>query len=87
MRVVELKNLQREEGQIFYLRKYNCTAVLDLPIATEEVPIYFEIETDPFGQKNIVLNITKQVNYPLLPVKKALLDFILAEELEGRLPC
>lgn len=87
MKVVELKNIQREEGQIFYLKKYNCDAVLDLPIATETVPIYFSIETDPFGRKNIELSITKQVNYPLLPVKKALLDFILTEELEGRLPC
>lgn len=87
MRVAEFKNLQREEGQIFYLKKYNCIAVLELPIETEEVPIYFEIETDPFGRKNITLTISKQVNYPLLPVRKALLDYILTEELEGRLPC
>jgi len=87
MKVAEFKNLQREEGQIFYLRKYNCVAVLELPIETEEVPIFFSIETDPFGRKNIELSITKQVNYPLLPVKKALVEFILSEDEEGRLPC
>jgi len=87
MKVAEFKNLQREEGQIFYLRKYNCVAVLELPIETEEVAIFFSIETDPFGRKNIELSITKQVNYPLLPVKKALAEFILSEDEEGRLPC
>lgn len=87
MKVSEFKSLQREEGQIFYLRKYNCIAVLELPIETEEVPIFFSIETDPFGRKNIELKIEKQVNYPLLPVRKALLEFILNEDNEGRLPC
>ena len=87
MRVIELKNLQREEGQIFYLRKYNCNAVLELPIEIAEVPIYFSIETDPFGRKNIELSFLKQINYPLLPIKKAILDFILSEDYEGKLPC
>ncbi len=87
MKVAELKNIQWEEGQIFYLRKYNCTAVLELPIETEEVPIFFSIESDPFGRKNIDLTINRQINYPLLPVKKALLEFILSEDSEGRLPC
>lgn len=87
MKIVELKDLQREEGQIFYLRKYKTKVVVDLPISQEEVPISFTIETDPFGKKNIELSIEKQINYPLLPLKKAIKDFILAEDLQGRLPC
>lgn len=87
MRVVELKNLQREEGQIFYLKKYNCDAVLELPTSTEETPIFFTIETNPFGQKYIELTFIRPINYPLVPVKKALLEYILTEEMEGRLPC
>ena len=87
MKVVELQNLQREEGQIFYLRKYQCDAVLEFPTSTEVTPIFFSIETNPFGQKTIELSLVKPINYPLLPVKKALLDFIFTEELEGRLPC
>ncbi len=87
MKIEGLKDLQREEGQIFYLRKYKCKAVVNLPIAKEEVPIHFTIEMNPLGQKNIDLTIEKQINYPLLPLKKAITDFILTEELEGRLPC
>ena len=87
MRVLELKNLQREEGEIFYLRKYICDALIEFPTSKEEVSVLFSIETNPFGQKNIEISFNKALNYPLIPVKKALLQFIQNEENEGRLPC
>jgi len=87
MRVVQLDNLQQEHGQVFYFKKYTCNAVIEFPTSTEEVPIFFSIETNPFGQKTIELSFIKPINYPLLPVKKALLEYIFTEELEGRLPC
>lgn len=87
MRVVEFKNLQREEGEIFYLRKYACDALIEFPTSSDLVPIQFSIETNPIGQKIIELSFVKSINYPLLPVKKALLQYILTEEQEGRLPC
>lgn len=86
MKVLELQNLQREEGQIFYLRKYTCDAVIELPTATETAGILFTIEVNPMGKRIINITFVKPVNYPLLPVKKALTEFILTEELEGRLP-
>ena len=87
MRVLELQNLEREEGQIFYIRKYACNAILELPTCQENVPITFTIETSPLGKKIIELTFNKTVNYPLIPVKKALLEYIYTEEIEGRLPC
>ena len=86
MKVLELQNLQREEGQIFYLRKYTCDAVIELPTATETAGILFTIEVNPMGKRIIQITFTKPINYTLLPVKKALTEFILTEELEGRLP-
>lgn len=87
MRVIELKNIIREEGQIFYLRKYTCDAVIELPTSTDKVSIFFSIETNPMGKKIIEITFTQPVNYPLIPIKKALIEYILTEELEGRLPC
>lgn len=87
MRVLELQNLTREEGQIFYIRKYSCEAVLELPTSQEKVPIIFTIETSPLGKKIIELTFPQPVNYPLLPVKKALMEYIYTEEIEGRIPC
>jgi len=87
MRVIELQNIEREESQIFYLRKYTCNAILELPTCTDTVSILFSIETSPMGKKLIELSFPQPINYPLIPVKKALLEYILTEELEGRLPC
>jgi len=87
MRVIELKDIQREEGQIFYRRKYQCKAVLELPTNNETVPLFFIIDMDPLGRKSLEFSFPQAIGYPLMPVKKALTEFILAEDSEGRLPC
>ena len=87
MKVVEFKNLRREEGQIFYIRRYYCVTVLDLPTGISEHPTRFSIEMNGLGNKTIDISIENQVNYPLVPVKKAITEYILTEDREGRLPC
>ncbi len=87
MKVIELKDVQREEGQIFYRRKYTCNAVLELPTNDETVPIQFIIDMDPLGRKTLEFSFPQPISYPLMPVKKALTEYILTEDTEGRLPC
>ncbi|MBP5602124.1 MAG: hypothetical protein J6X78_05285 [Treponema sp.] len=87
MRVVELQNLVRKDVQIFYIRKYTATAVLDLTARNANVDIDFTIEMDPLGCKNFSLSINTQIDYPLLPIRKSILDYITKLELEGKLPC
>lgn len=87
MKVIEFKDLHREEGQIFYIRRYYCVAVLSLPTGTTFAPIKFSIEMNGLGHKDIELQVEGQINYPLIPVRKALMDFILSQDEEGKLPC
>lgn len=87
MRVVEIQNLQREEGQIFYIRKYSGNAVLELPTQTEISQIDFTIEMDGLGRKTVDLKIHQTINYPLLPLRKTITEYIIKEDDEGRLPC
>lgn len=87
MKVVEIKDIEREEGHIFYIRKYSAEIFIQLPTSTEHGNVKFSIEMDPFGKKTIVLLTYPQLNYPLVPLKKAIIDFILKEDTEGRLPC
>ncbi|MDD5929918.1 MAG: hypothetical protein PUC37_08985 [Spirochaetales bacterium] len=87
MKVVKLENIKPEHGEVFYMRKYTCDAILDLPTSQENAPIFFSIETSPIGKKIIEISFLQPINYPLIPVKKALIEYILTEELEGRLPC
>ena len=87
MRVVELQNLERKDVQIFYIRKYTATAVLDLTARTANVDIDFTIEMDPLGCKNFSLDIKSTIDYPLIPIRKSILDYITKLEVEGKLPC
>ena len=86
MRILELKNLFREEGYIYYRRNFSGEAVIEVPGTTLYAPIDFCIETDPLGVRSIELSVASNVNYPLLPLKKALAAYILEEDKEGRLP-
>ena len=87
MKVVELANLQREDVQIFYIRKYAATAVLDLTARTANVDIEFSIEMNSFGNKSFSLSIKSPIDYPLIPIRKSILEYITNLEMEGKLPC
>ncbi|MBO4629635.1 MAG: hypothetical protein J5687_06750 [Treponema sp.] len=87
MKVVELANLQREDVQIFYIRKYAATAVLDLTARTANVDIEFSIEMNSFGNKDFSLSIKSPIDYPLIPIRKSILEYITNLEMEGKLPC
>ncbi len=86
MKILELKNLYREEGYIYYMRKFSGTALIQIPGDTLQAPVSFCIETSPFGTKTIDIEVSNTINYPVLPIKKALETFILSEDNEGRLP-
>lgn len=86
MNIVELKEITREEGQIFYLRKFTAVAVLELPTTTEDVPISFSIETSPLGERTIAVKVISAPNYPVMPLIAALKSYILTSDKEGRLP-
>ena len=86
MNIVELKDIEREEGHIFYLRKYTASAVIELPTETSQIPVSFSIETGPMGDKKINVKVLNTPNYPVLPLIAKLKTFILENDKEGRLP-
>ena len=86
MRVVEIRNICREEGSIYYLRKLKGEAVIELPGGDFESPVEFSIETDPLGVKKIDVIISETINYPVVPIKNALKTYITAADSKGKLP-
>ncbi|MBQ1949383.1 MAG: hypothetical protein II367_04415 [Treponema sp.] len=86
MRILELRDLNREEGYIYYRRYFTGTAVIEIPGSTLETPVSFCIEMNSFGAKTIEIDIQNTLNYPVLPVKKALKEYILLQDAEGILP-
>ncbi len=86
MKILGLKNIYREESYIYYRRKFSGTADFEVPGQTMEANLDFIIETDPFGRKTVEIQLSNALNYPVLPLKKALQDFILIQDSEGKLP-
>jgi len=87
MKVLELKSISREDGCIYYLKRYTATAVLEIPAQTISFPLHFSIETGPLGNKTIeVDDLPADINYPLFPVEKSLKEYIKNLSTQGTLP-
>lgn len=86
MKILAFKDLQRTEGYIYYRRDFSGIALVQIPGKVLNVKVSFNIEMSPFGSKTIDVTIESAINYPVLPVKKALTDFILTEDNQGKLP-
>ena len=86
MRVIEIKNMSRKDFPIYYRRFYTGIAVLELVNGTVEVPMEFQIEHKPTGNKDIVIGFSQKIDYPLIPIQKELKKYIGALDAEGKLP-
>ena len=86
MNIIEIKNITRKELPIYYRRLYTGLVVLELMNKNIESEIEFQIEHKPTGQTEINLNLTKTIDYPLVPLHKELKNFIGALDSTGKLP-
>ena len=86
MKVIELKNVVRKDVPIYYRRLYTARAVIELINKSVEVPLDFQIEHKPTGQIEIAITSMGEVDYPLVPLRKELKQFIGAMDSQGKLP-
>ncbi len=61
-------------------------AIIEIPTLDMEIPISFTIETGPLGDKHLYLDPFKSDEYPVVPIKKALIEYISTMDTEGKLP-
>jgi hypothetical protein len=86
MEVIQLKEVKKEESPIHYRRNYTASAELVLVGGRAvDTPIAFTIEHSPLGTVLISLVLKEKLDYPSLPVIKALKIFIQAMESKGEL--
>lgn len=86
MKILEIRDIQRDEAFIYYRRVFSGVAVIEIPLKNVEASLSFIIEMLPTGKKEVHLDIFDSINYPFLPLKKALVEFILNLDNEGLLP-
>jgi hypothetical protein len=86
MKIIEIKNITRKDVPLYYRMHYSGIAVLEMVNKNIDCPIDFSVETKPTGAKEISITRVDKVDYPLIPLKKKLKQFIGSLDSGGGLP-
>ena len=86
MRILEIKEIVRKDVPIYYRRFFSGIASIAFLDTIMERRIDFFIETKPTGQNEIIVTIAEPVDYPLVPLIKALKTTIDTLDSNGDLP-
>jgi hypothetical protein len=81
-----LKDIIRKDVPIYYKQFYNAVAEIELLGKVVEATIEFSLETKPTGNKEVLVTIQRDVDYPLVPLTAALKKAILALDRDAKLP-
>jgi hypothetical protein len=86
MKVASIKSLIRKDVPIYYRRVFSGVLEIELINQTIESQISFTVETKPTGINEVIINAMDQVDYPLLPLVKAVKRFISLLDENDSLP-
>jgi len=86
MRIAALKNVVRKDVPIYYRRLFSGILEIELINKTVESHINFTVETKPTGINEVIINEMGEVEYPLLPLRKAVINYISLLDETGGLP-
>jgi len=86
MKIAEIKNLVRKDVPIYYRRLFTGILVVELINETVEKAINFTVETKPSGVNEVIINELESIEYPLLPLTKAIKKYISILDETGGLP-
>lgn len=87
MKVINIIDISRKDVPLYYRNKYSAKAEIELSISSvASVDIEFTIEVTPISGKIYSVDEIADIDYPTLPVKKALIEVITKYDREGLLP-
>jgi hypothetical protein len=86
MKIAEIKNLVRKDVPIYYRRLFSGIVVVELINEIVERDINFTVETMPTGINEVIINEMESIEYPLLPLTKAIKKHITILDETGGLP-
>ncbi|HTX72071.1 MAG TPA: hypothetical protein VMC79_04530 [Rectinemataceae bacterium] len=86
MKVVELRELNRRDSPVHYIKEFTGVAILDSGTLKAETDISFTLEHKPLGPPDLIVRVMDPIDWPLLPIVRALREHILDLEKSGRLP-
>lgn len=86
MKVHGINNLTKKDIPLYYRNDYEGVGDVELPPGGRRlIPIEFTVEMKPTGDKVIDVKLKEQIDYPLLPLVRALKETIKNMESNGEL--
>ncbi len=88
MELLEIRNILKKDIPLHYREDFSCIAVFSDKRFSEnlEIPVDFSLEHNALGGKDVVVNIKKEdLDYPLLPIKKTIRQYILDLDKERKI--
>ncbi len=88
MELLEIKDILKKDIPLHYREDFSCTAVFADKRSPKnvEIPVDFSLEHNALGQKDVIVTIKKEdLDYPLLPIKKSIQQYILDLDKERKI--
>lgn len=87
MEVLKIVDIIRKDVPLYYRNKYSAKAELNMPRGNRKtVDLVFAVEVTPISGKEYSIEELGEIDYPTIPIKKALLEEIKNYDREGLLP-
>jgi hypothetical protein len=86
MRVVELRDLNRRESPVHYIKELTAVAVIEWNQRQSESDVAITLEHKPMGPPDVHVHLLDSVDWPALSVIHAIKDYVADLERSGRLP-
>jgi hypothetical protein len=86
MKVVELRDLSRRESPVHYIKELTAVAVIEWNERQSESDISITLEHKPMGPPDVRVRLLDTVEWPALPVIRAIREYVVDLERAGRLP-
>lgn len=77
MQLVDIRDIKTSEVSVYYRMQYTANAVFEITGKEVIGPVSFVIEISPLGQKQISAKILQAIDYPLIPLLRALKERIM----------
>ena len=86
MKIHGIEQLTKKDIPLYYRNEYEGLGDMEFPTGDRVcIPLEFSVEIKPTGERAVSVKIKDRIDYPLLPIIKALKEKILLLEKDGAL--
>ena len=86
MKILDIGDIEKKDTPLHYRNEYTANLRYEGMGKSEVMKkISFTIERDPLGKANIHINFHGILEYPLIPAKKKITEYILDLDRQGKL--